>query len=342
MTTSTTVKVKDDKLVSVIVPIYNASRFLTRCVESITSQDYRNIQLILVDDGSIDNSYEICTRLADDDSRITVVNQENAGVSAARNVGISLAKGKWLTFVDSDDELLPGAITNMVDLAIREDAECVRTSWEETPSNKKIGDRERSWQGLYENSNVNLLIVPFSCGDLMCYSGLLLIETRVLKEYSIKFPADVSMMEDMWFYIDLMGVVRSIYIDTTTTYRYYIHPESATKSIEGFSDKMASVVRVNSHIRSKADLSLEDTSTVNARHLSIITSLFMVRADRMSWRDTFAMLREVPRRTALRNLYRNSDQRALDVYNRLAVHAFIYENIYIIGLLKLIRKISGK
>ena len=91
------------QLISVIVPVYNAENYLSRCVESIRAQTFMNWQLILVDDGSKDNSYELCQQFAKSDNRIQVIHQENAGAGAARNTGLSYAIGKYIVFVDADD-----------------------------------------------------------------------------------------------------------------------------------------------------------------------------------------------------------------------------------------------
>ena len=90
-------------LISVIVPVYNIIEYLPRCVRSITDQTYRNLELLLVDDGSTDGTGELCDRLAAEDGRIRVFHKENGGSSSARNLGISQAKGEYLGFVDSDD-----------------------------------------------------------------------------------------------------------------------------------------------------------------------------------------------------------------------------------------------
>ena len=99
-------------LVSIIIPIYNAEDTIRVCVESILSQANVRLELILVDDGSTDSSYNICDEYAKKDTRIIVVHQCNSGVSEARNKGIDLSKGEYITFVDSDDELLPGFFEN--------------------------------------------------------------------------------------------------------------------------------------------------------------------------------------------------------------------------------------
>lgn len=90
-------------LISVIVPVYNVKPYLSRCIESITNQKYRNLEIFLIDDGSTDGSGELCDKFALSDSRIKVVHQENKGQSVARNVGVELSKGKYIAFVDADD-----------------------------------------------------------------------------------------------------------------------------------------------------------------------------------------------------------------------------------------------
>ncbi len=90
-------------MISVIIPVYNVEEYLSQCIESILSQTYRDFELILVDDGSKDQSLQICQRYAEKDSRVKEYHQENSGVSVARNKGLSAATGTWVTFIDSDD-----------------------------------------------------------------------------------------------------------------------------------------------------------------------------------------------------------------------------------------------
>lgn len=90
-------------LISIVIPVYNVERYLKKCINSIVNQSYKNIEIILVDDGSTDNSSEICDEYIKKDDRIKVIHKENGGLSDARNKGIDMAKGKYITFVDSDD-----------------------------------------------------------------------------------------------------------------------------------------------------------------------------------------------------------------------------------------------
>ena len=100
--------------VSVIIPVYNLERYIERCVHSVMNQSYRDLQIIVIDDGSTDDSLMILKRLASADSRITLISRGNAGVGAARNVGIDAAEGRYLTFVDGDDYISPNYIRRYV------------------------------------------------------------------------------------------------------------------------------------------------------------------------------------------------------------------------------------
>lgn len=112
-------------MISVVVPVYKVERFLPQCAESILSQSYTDIQLILVDDGSPDRCGAMCDEYARQDGRVTVIHRENGGLSAARNSGIEAAQGEYITFVDSDDFLLPGTLQDMVSLMEGESADVV-------------------------------------------------------------------------------------------------------------------------------------------------------------------------------------------------------------------------
>lgn len=102
------------ELISVIVPVYNVEAYVAKCIESIQNQSYQHLEIILVDDGSTDDSGDICDQYAAYDDRIKVIHQENGGISAARNTGIEAANGDYITFVDSDDYIAPNMYEDML------------------------------------------------------------------------------------------------------------------------------------------------------------------------------------------------------------------------------------
>lgn len=117
-------------LVSVIVPIYNVAPYLSACIESIVSQTYQNLEILLVDDGSLDRSGKICDDYAEKDKRIKVIHKQNGGVSTARNSGMDAAAGEYLCFVDGDDYVMPDYVEYLLDLCVRHCAQIsVSTEW---------------------------------------------------------------------------------------------------------------------------------------------------------------------------------------------------------------------
>ena len=101
-------------MLSVVIPIYNAEKYLERCIKSICDQTYSNIEIILIDDGSKDNSHVICDKFAAEDKRIKVIYKENGGVSSARNRGLDVAQGEYITFIDSDDWINPDLLERLM------------------------------------------------------------------------------------------------------------------------------------------------------------------------------------------------------------------------------------
>lgn len=132
-------------LISVIVPVYNVAAYLPECMESILSQDHTNLEVILIDDGSTDASGAICDEYAKKDSRIRVIHQKNAGAAAAKNAGLRAVSGEYLSFVDSDDFLEPGAYSHMLQLLQEHQADAVQCAFRDVFRNRRTDrcvDRE--------------------------------------------------------------------------------------------------------------------------------------------------------------------------------------------------------
>lgn len=118
------------ELVSIIIPIYNVEHYLERCISSVAAQSYRNLEILLVDDGSTDSSGRICDEWAAGDPRVRVIHQPNGGVSAARNAGLQAAAGTWIIQVDSDDHIAPYAVEQLMRAAQTTGADMVICDFE--------------------------------------------------------------------------------------------------------------------------------------------------------------------------------------------------------------------
>ena len=129
---------KNNPLISVVVPIYNTSKYLPRCLNSIINQTYKNLEIICINDGSTDSSLSILQNYTQKDSRIKITTQKNAGLSAARNTGITKSTGKYITFIDSDDEISHNMLEKLLVSLQKNDADISVCSFKEICPDGKI------------------------------------------------------------------------------------------------------------------------------------------------------------------------------------------------------------
>lgn len=149
-----------NELISIIVPIYNVEDYLSRCIESILSQTYENLEIILVNDGSTDNSIDICKKYLEIDSRLKLIIKENGGLSSARNKGLENATGKYIAFVDSDDWIDKEMFKTMLNVAKNESADIVQCGVKKIKENGKVERILYSYDNKY-NCNEDILEAHF-------------------------------------------------------------------------------------------------------------------------------------------------------------------------------------
>ncbi len=187
-------------LISVILPIYNVEQFLPRCIESVCRQTYDNIEIILVDDGSKDNCYNICEEYAAKDNRIKVLHKVNGGLSDARNKGTQIARGQYITFIDSDDYVTDTYVEYLYSLIEKYQTRmslCTHTVVFESGSNIVYGN------GLDEELSSETCLERMLYGDVINTSAWAkLYETEMVK----KFPYPVG----------------KLFEDIATTYKFFI------------------------------------------------------------------------------------------------------------------------
>lgn len=141
-------------LISIIVPTYNVEKYIRTCIESILAQTYRNVEVIIVNDGSTDQSLAVISDLICSHHNVKVINQKNQGLSVARNTGIDVATGKYITFVDADDKIMPGFVSSLYQIADKTGADIVRGSF-------------RDFNGNIPKGWVPDFNVPTNCGTIV-------------------------------------------------------------------------------------------------------------------------------------------------------------------------------
>lgn len=215
----------EQPLISIIVPVYNAENYLEDCVESLLQQSYKNIEFILVDDGSTDASAEICDIYSRKDTRVTVIHKENEGQAEARNIGVQYSHGQFIGFADDDDILDPEMFEilykNMIEYNVDISA-CCRLYVEKDRSFK----RNTFSSGLIDGHEfvTNILRGEGASGAVWDK----LFKREILEKY--KFPKG-EQFEDYWVVLRAMCEYRKIYFDDRALYRWIIRDNSQSHKL---------------------------------------------------------------------------------------------------------------
>lgn len=219
----------NEPLVSVIVPVYNVEKYVSKCIETILEQTYKNFELILVDDGSPDKSGEICERYAATDNRIKVIHRENGGLSAARNSGLNIAQGDYILFVDSDDFINIHTLEITVASCIKNDCDICIFSFLETEDHNYAHDTPVSDDcKVYESDHLfeNYFQYPFICTICSCWNKL--YKAHIFK--TLRFPEDVAKCEDAAIRFHILFQAKKICVLDEHLYYYYLSPNSIMRS----------------------------------------------------------------------------------------------------------------
>lgn len=216
-------------IVTIIVPIYNAEKTLHSCLTSIVEQTYRHLEIILVNDGSTDNSLYICEQFAQKDKRIKIINQKNKGPSSARNEGVNKATGTYIQFVDADD-LIEKTMTEQLMLNADNRIDLVLCGYyvRKGENNEAIVPHIK---GLFTMNHFIHYVGNLYANHLLPSPCNKLYRTNIIKHNDITFPLNVNLGEDLLFNIKYLKHCQNIYIKDAPLYIYYDHEKSLTKQI---------------------------------------------------------------------------------------------------------------
>ncbi len=215
--------------VSIIVPVYNAEATISRCIESIINQEYRDFELLLIDDGSIDSSGTICDRYAAEDSRIRLIHKENTGVSETRNMALDLACGTYLQFLDSDDWITPNATRLFVEEAERYHCDMVISDFYRVVGKRVAhkGDIDDDCVLTQEEFSAHMLQNP---ADF--YYGVLwnkLYRRDIVEKYHLRMNPEISWCEDFMFNLEYIRHAEVFYALQVPVY-YYVKTKGSLAS----------------------------------------------------------------------------------------------------------------
>lgn len=207
--------------ISVIVPIYNSEKHLKKCIDSIINQTFKDIEIILIDDGSTDNSLAICRELKKDDERIIILSQMNSGPSHARNLGIKMAKGNYIIFVDSDDYIDSKMFDEMYYKMIDGKFDMVMCGYDIVDLNKTYHIKSKFFGEYYlDEKNVFLEQLYTSDYDIISSVWNKLYKKNIIDKNNILFDCSLIRAEDFWFNFSYLKNIKKVYVLDKYFYKY--------------------------------------------------------------------------------------------------------------------------
>lgn len=234
-------------MISVIVPLYNASSTIERCINSIIEQSYQDWELLLINDGSTDDSFLICEKMAKTDNRIRLFNKSNNGVSSARNVGLNNAKGNLITFIDSDDYVKKDYLSNLlghlnceVDLVLSYAEIHGNTGFKVERYPSKLVTEE-NFDSIFIENDMHWHTSPWSK----------LYRKSIIEDNGLRFCEGMHIGEDALFLYSYMLCSKTLYISSDTDYCYFDYIEnSLTKRTNSLSSELFSYSKIEFIIKS--------------------------------------------------------------------------------------------
>ncbi|MBD5509388.1 MAG: glycosyltransferase [Lachnospiraceae bacterium] len=213
-------------LISVIVPVHNGEAYLEKCIESIVTQDYEELEILVINDGSTDATAEICSRLSGQYENLQVIEMPDLGVSMARNRGLEQAKGDYITFVDADDRMRPGMLRRLYEMLQETNSDMAgcrfvvwgtEGEWEQLAGTEASQERTEPMSEMTYYDSGSYLKESLLRGNTRCWSKL--YKRRLIRQ--VRFRQGLSVGEDMLFLVELLPHVERAVETTWPGYGYY-------------------------------------------------------------------------------------------------------------------------
>lgn len=336
---------KDNYKISVIVPVYNVEKYLRSCINSLLNQSFREIEIILVNDGSTDNSGEICKEYEKNHSNITLINKDNGGLGSARNAGIKRSKANYIGFVDSDDIVSKYMFEKLFDLLNKNNADCAFCEsvrfWDYIEEIQT--SEENIQQSIYHEDEI---LVPYlidrigldpgekkdcSYGASVCVG---LFNKKIIIENDIEFVSERELIsEDMIFDIDYIRNCRKIVHTNEILYYYRFNPESLTTNYDSN--------RFEKNIYLSKEMMRRLENNINNEKLKLRLSRYFLTFTRVSLIEEVRHMKSVGATNTKNNIKRIMDNEdlilVLDQYplKKLPKKQFLFFSIVKLKLVRL-------
>ncbi len=310
-------------LISIIIPIYNAEKYIDRCIESVIQQTYTNMEIICINDGSTDNTLQILNNYAYKDIRIKIIDKKNEGVSSARNYGINVSTGKYIAFVDCDDYIESNTIEYLYDIISQNNIDIVRGNYFVNYTDKEVTSNENIeilYNKIIEKKMIINEIVPMlMCGEINTYPVLLMIKKEILDKTCL-FNIQIHFMEDKIFYIRLFLKANFIYISNKQLYHYVQNENSVTLKPIYYKRNICDILKVNNiieEILNNNDINYkkEYYETMKAIHCKAIINYIYLMSINHEIDDFNTILDE----EELVDFFKDLNKKRLNIYERIVI-----------------------
>lgn len=338
-----------EELISIIVPVYNVEKYIRRCVDSIINQSYKNIEIILVDDGSIDKSGLICDEYSKKDERIKIIHKENGGLGFARNSGLEIAKGEYVTFIDGDDYVGINHIESLLSLIKEKGTDTCIAGYTKVYSNYQIEHVNVQSGKVFENVIENIL--PRMCGantlgdDYIDMSVcMVLFSNKIIQNNQLRFVSEREFVsEDLVFGFEYYPLSKGVCISDITDYYYCDNEDSLTTKYRG--DRFESEVKLYKLLLDKAKvLNIENLCKIRLQNTVIAIARYSIKLEykfaHVNGNETARCnVRKICDNYTLNMIFNEYNDRSLKLGSRIVNYLIKSKNLF---LLKIIMMLKNK
>jgi|SRR5690625_3595267 len=263
--------------VSIIVPVYNKEKYLERSLNSLMNQSLEDIEIILIDDGSSDNSLELCKTFQKKDNRIKVIPQQNQGVSVARNTGIKHATGEYIGFTDPDDWVEKDMFLKMYKKSEETNSSVCISNYSQDTKDNTIKQELNVTKDILDSKDIDeqilsKLIGPLKVGESTIMSTVwrLLIKRELIIDNNITFPKGIHRMQDLSFSIETLIYADQLCVVRDHLYHYKVHDDSASSiyDVNTF-EELIKILPIVEKIIEKHNIDFDTKYRINNRYLYI-------------------------------------------------------------------------
>lgn len=335
----------DKPFISVIIPVFNVEQYLDQCIQSVINQSLKNIEIILVDDGSPDNCPQICNKYAQKDSRIKVIHKENQGLGLARNSGMEIATGEYITFLDSDDYIDSNTYFSLYTHAFQENLDILYFCYERfftTNAKSPIGHNETNEVKIYRKQNeiknfmLDMIASPPSEKEdrkIQMSACCAIYKKEIITTHKIKFHSErIYISEDLIFNVDILSKVSSVGFTPYTYYHYRSNPKSLTRTIR------LDRIQKNEQFYRYMTQKFKDNQEAIIRCMRLFIgnarfSMIQICNSSLPWREKHQWLKNTCKKSIWKEIYKKYPYHQMPFKHRLFFILSVYRCLYSIFIL---------